>query len=41
MDGLEVARFAAVERGSRDLHFFLKMHCDRVRATEDAPRDPF
>ena len=34
-------RFAGAERGSRVLQFDLKVHCERVRATEHAPRGPF
>ena len=33
-------RFAAAERGSRVLQVALKSLCGRVRAAEDAPRDP-
>ena len=38
---LEVRRFARVERGLRESQMALNMHCERVRAAEHAPRDPF
>ena len=38
---LGVRRFARVERGLRESHMELNMHCERVRAAEHAPRDPF
>ena len=34
-------RFAGAERGSRCSHGSLMCSCGRVRATEDASRDPF
>ena len=34
-------RLAGAERASRVSQFVLNPHCDRVRATEYAPRDPF
>ena len=30
-----------MERGLRESHMELNMHCERVRAAEHAPRDPF
>ena len=34
-------RLAGVERGSRVSQMELNRRCERVRATEHAPRDPF
>ena len=34
-------RLAGCERGSRVLQITLNEYCERVRATEHAPRDPF
>ena len=33
--------FAGAERGSRLAQIPLNLHCERVHATENAPRDPF
>ena len=34
-------RFVGAERGSRVLQILLNLHCERVRATEHAPRNRF
>jgi len=38
---LRLPHFAGEERGSRLSQIALNLHCDRVRATEHAPRGPF
>ena len=39
--GTRRRRLAGGERGSRDSQIVLHVYCERVRATEHAPRGPF